>query len=79
MRHISQRSSNDGAALSASRQPSPASVQVPTVDGIDRPCVAVCRAVRGVSRARLLSRLSTILPATMGEIDLALGHVLGLR
>jgi len=64
--------------LSASRQPSPASVPVPIVEGIDRPCVAVCRAVRGVSRARLLSRLAAIPPATMGDIDLALSHVLGL-
>jgi len=64
--------------LSASRPPSPASVAVPEVDGLDRPCVAVCRAVRGLSRARLLHRLAVMPAATMTQIDLVLGRVLGL-
>jgi len=64
--------------LSASRRPSPASVPIPTVEGIDRPCVAVCRAIRGISRGRLLHKLATIPASAMDSVDLALGRILGL-
>jgi len=64
--------------LSASRLPSPASVVMPAIAGIDRPCVAVCRAIRGISRGRLLRRLAVAPQAAMDEIDVALGRVLGL-
>lgn len=47
--------------------------------GIDRPSVAVCRALRSVSRPRLLRQLGTLDPATLGEVDDAIGLVLGLR
>jgi len=64
--------------LSASRPPSPASVAMPAIAGIDRSCVAVCRAIRGISRGRLLRRLAVAPQAAMDEIDVALGRVLGL-
>ena len=64
--------------LSASRRPSPASIPMPVVDGINRPCVAVCRAIRGISRARLLRQIAVTPPTTMSKIDSALSRVLGL-
>jgi mRNA interferase MazF len=47
--------------------------------GIDRPSVAVCRALRSVARPRLLRRLGAVEPATLRDVDDAIGLVLGLR
>lgn len=51
----------------------------PTIDpdtGIDNQSVAVCRAIRGVARSRLLRRLGAVDEETMAEIERAVGLVL---
>jgi mRNA interferase MazF len=45
--------------------------------GIDNPSAAICRAVRGVARTRLLRRLGEVDNEKMAEIERALGLVLG--
>lgn len=47
-------------------------------DGVDADSVAVCRAVRGVARARLVRRLGTLSESTMGQVDRALKMILDL-
>jgi mRNA interferase MazF len=46
--------------------------------GIDSPSAAVCRALRGIARSRLLRPVGTVPPQKMQEIERALGLVLGL-
>lgn len=51
----------------------------PAVDpssGIDSPSAAVCRAIRGVARSRLLRCLGEVDAEKMSEIEQALGFVL---
>jgi mRNA interferase MazF len=48
------------------------------VEGIERPSRAVCGAVRGLARSRLLRRLSALTPETFAEVERALALVLGL-
>jgi mRNA interferase MazF len=51
----------------------------PAVDpssGIDNPSAAICRAIRGVARTRLLRRLGQVDAEKMAEIEQALGLVL---
>jgi mRNA interferase MazF len=51
----------------------------PAVDpssGIDNPSAAICRAIRGVARSRLLRRLGEVDTEKMAEIEQALGLVL---
>jgi len=64
--------------LSSSRAPSPLRPEVPSGDGIDRRSRAICRAVRSVSRARLLRRLDALGPEPLAEIERALSLILGL-
>lgn len=46
--------------------------------GIDADSVAIPRAIRGVSRPRLLRRLGTASPETLAEVEDALVTILGL-
>lgn len=63
--------------MSKSRAPSPLRPMVPDTSGGDQG-VAVCRAVRSVSRPRLLRRLNRIGEETLTEIEYSLGLILGL-
>jgi len=47
--------------------------------GIDNDSAAVCRAVRGIARSRLLRRLGEAGAETLAEVDAALATVLGLE
>lgn len=62
--------------LSSSSAPSILRPELGPEAGIDNPSAAICRAVRGLSRQRLLRRLGEAPPETMAEIDRALGLVL---
>lgn len=64
--------------LSSSRQASALRPAVPGAAGLDRPSVAVCRAVRAISRARLLRRLGSADAPTLHAIEEALALILGL-
>lgn len=47
--------------------------------GIDNDSAAVCRAVRGIARSRLLHRLGEAGAETLAEVEAALATVLGLE
>jgi len=64
--------------LSSSRAPSPLRPEVPASAGVDQRSRAICRAVRGLARARLLRRLGELAPEALAEVELALSLVLGL-
>ena len=64
--------------LSSSSAPSALRPEVADIEGVDRPSRAICRAVRGVARPRLLRRVGALAPETLAEIDHALELVLGL-
>jgi mRNA interferase MazF len=64
--------------LSSSRAQSPLRPEVPAGEGVEDPSRAICRAVRSVSRSRLLRRLGVLAPETLAEIDHALRLILGL-
>jgi len=40
--------------------------------------VAVCRAVRGIARGRLVRRLGVLASPTMGQIEKSLALILGI-
>jgi mRNA interferase MazF len=64
--------------LSSSAAPSVLRPEVAGVEGVDRSSRAIPRAVRGVAPSRMLSRLGTLPPALLAEIERALGLILGL-
>lgn len=64
--------------LSRSRSASALRPHVGPEAGIDHSSAAICPAVRGVSRTRLLRRLGEIEAEKMSEIEEALGSVLGI-
>ncbi len=64
--------------LSSSRVPSVLRPEVNDLEGVNRLSRAICRAVRGVARSRLLSRLGEVSPATLAEVERALVLILGL-
>jgi mRNA interferase MazF len=64
--------------LSASGSPSPLRPIVKPRSGISRSSVAVCPAVRSVSRSRLLRRVGELDRETLAEVEFALSLVLGL-
>ncbi len=64
--------------LSSSREPSPMRPEIMDIEGVDRPSRAICRAVRGMARGRLLRRLGALTPETLAEIERALELTLGL-
>jgi mRNA interferase MazF len=64
--------------LSSSRAPSPLRPEVPASAGVDQASRAICRAVRGLARTRLLRRLGKLAPEPLAEIERALSLILGL-
>jgi mRNA interferase MazF len=65
--------------LSSSRLVSPLRPKVSPKEGIERASVAVCRGVRAVARRRLLRRLGKTKAGTLGEVEQALGMILGIQ
>jgi len=65
--------------ISSSRAPGPLRPVVTSEEGVDRPSVAVCRAIRSVGRGRLLRRVGAVTPATLASVEECLSLVLGLR
>jgi mRNA interferase MazF len=65
--------------LSSSRPPSALRPVVPEASGIEVDSAAICRAVRSVSRRRLLRRLGAVQPDTQARVDSSLGLILGLE
>jgi mRNA interferase MazF len=64
--------------LSSSRAPSPLRPEIPASAGVDQTSRAICIAVRGLARARLLRRLGELAPGPLAEIERALSLVLGV-
>lgn len=64
--------------LSSSRAASALRPEIPAQEGLDRPSRAICRGVRSVTRRRLLRRIGVLAPEALGEIERALGLVIGL-
>jgi mRNA interferase MazF len=64
--------------VSSSRAPSLLRPRVSPDEGIDGESAAICRAVRAVSRSRLLRPIGSLQPETLGEVEQALATVLGL-
>jgi len=52
---------------------------VSPAEGVDTASVAVCRSIRAVARTRLLERLGTLSPDTMGQLERSLALILGIR
>lgn len=64
--------------LSSTVPPSALRPEITGVEGLERPSRAVCGAVRGLARSRLLLRLAVLPPAAFAEIERTLALVLGL-
>jgi len=64
--------------LSSSLPASPLRPAIVGVEGVDRPSNAICRAIRGVARTRLVRLLGTLDPGTLAEVERALALTLGL-
>jgi mRNA interferase MazF len=65
--------------LSSSRATSPLRPRISPEEGIERASVAVCRGLRAVTRRRLLRQLGKANADTLGEVEQALGMILGIR
>jgi mRNA interferase MazF len=63
--------------LSSSRTPTPSNVKL-SADFLEGDSVAVCRAIRGLSRSRLLERFGAIEATQLKRVDQALRHTLSL-
>ena len=64
--------------LSSSRAPSPLRPEIPASAGVDQASRAICSAVRGLARARLLRRLGDLAPESLAEVERALSLILGV-
>jgi mRNA interferase MazF len=64
--------------LSSSGPSSSLRPEVAETDGVKRPSRAICGAVRGVARSRLLRRVGVVAPGTLAEVERALALTLGL-
>ncbi len=64
--------------LSSSVPPSALRPEVTDGEGVERPSRAICGAIRGVARSRLLRRLGALTPETLTEVERALALVLSL-
>lgn len=64
--------------IATSRAPSALRPLMGSESGVNFDSAAICRAVRGVSRRRLLRRLGEAPAEKMAEVDRATGLVLGL-
>ncbi|HET7054160.1 MAG TPA: type II toxin-antitoxin system PemK/MazF family toxin [Solirubrobacterales bacterium] len=65
--------------LSSSVAPSRLRPPIDPSSGIDNDSAAVCRAVRGIARSRLLRRLGEASADTLADVEAALATVLGLE
>jgi mRNA interferase MazF len=65
--------------LSSSVAPSRLRPSMDPSSGIDNDSAAVCRAVRGIARSRLLRRLGEASAETLAEVEVALATVLDLE
>lgn len=52
--------------------------EVSDVEGVERPSRAICGAIRGVARSRLIRRLGALTPATLSDVEYALALTLDL-
>lgn len=64
--------------ISRSRARSPLRPLITDTEGVEADSVAVCRAVRGITKSRLVRPLGKLKPDTMREIERALAMVLGI-
>lgn len=64
--------------VSNSRAPSMLRPRISPTEGIEAGSAAICRAVRAVSRARLLRRIGQLTPDTLREVEQGLATILGL-
>jgi mRNA interferase MazF len=64
--------------LSSSRAPSQLRPRLTPAAGIETDSAAICRALRSVSRRRLLRRLGAAQTPTLAEVERALALILGL-
>jgi mRNA interferase MazF len=64
--------------VSSSRAPSLLRPGVSREEGIDGESAAICRAVRAVSRSRLLQPIGRLRPDTLREVEQALAVILGI-
>lgn len=65
--------------LSSSAAPSPLRVEIASqATGLERPSLAVCRAVRSIASARFLRRLGEVPNAPMRQIETSLALILQL-
>ena len=64
--------------VSRSRTPSPLRPRVTALEGAEEDSVAVCRAVRGITKSRLVRPLGTLRPDTMRDVERALAMALGI-
>lgn len=64
--------------ISQSRTQSPLRPRISAAEGVEGDSVAVCRAVRGIAKTRLVRPLGTLRPETMRQVERALGMILGV-
>lgn len=64
--------------LSSSRAPSKLRPPISPATGVDPESAAIPRAIRAVSRRRLLRRIGKLEPETLAEVERALATVLAL-
>jgi mRNA interferase MazF len=64
--------------VSRSRALSPLRPRITAKEGVEADSVAVCRAVRGITKSRLVRPLGKLRPDTMREVERALAMVLGI-
>lgn len=64
--------------VSSSRTLSPLRPRITVDEGVEVDSVAVCRAVRGITKSRLIRPLGTLRPGTMRDVERALGMLLGI-
>lgn len=64
--------------LSSSVPPSELRPEVADIEGVEHPSRAVCGAIRGLARSRLLRRLGAIPSAKLDEVERALALILAI-
>lgn len=64
--------------LSSSRAPSPLRPEISPEEGVERPSVAVCRAVRAVARRRFQRPIGKVSPNALHEVEQALAMIIGV-
>ncbi|MBA3286697.1 MAG: type II toxin-antitoxin system PemK/MazF family toxin [Acidimicrobiia bacterium] len=64
--------------LSSSLAPSALRVEIALTTGVDRPSLAICRALRAVVASRFTRRIGAVEPVTIEQIEAALALILGI-